>query len=241
MWSGRTAPSGASLGNASVIWKTAPRRDPSSNSGLYVAGTQIDSNLHLRLNDLVSLWLPISYGFSQGAFSAVPCQIERPPYGVWSAGFGAGFSGQVSEHWYLAGSFEFMLGLVPTHILATCVGGSCVPGLTTEDQDTDAVPILRGSLLAGVDWGWIRLFGGLAARNHPTNVSLDYEIALTPEAIGGDVRMGPVYMLFSLGAEVDLGRFVSILAQVSQPVALGQPDLIYGPIGGVSVDLHAAK
>ncbi len=235
MWSGKTRPTGFALGNSTVVWNNAPEQAEGSESGLYVSSTQFDGNLHFSLGPTgrISLWLPVSYGPSYGSFAAAPCLVERPDYGVFSAGIGIGFSKHVSQRWYMGTSIETQLAFIPSHI-KTYQDGL----LIDDDQDIDVMPVLRWSGALGIDFGWVRLFGALALRNHPTNVRVSIETYGYQE---GKVRFGPIYGLAGLGAEFDLGGHVSILAQAYQPFPLYEHDLIYGPIVGLTIDFHASR
>jgi hypothetical protein len=42
-----------------------------------------------------------------------------------------------------------------------------------------------------------------------------------------------------IGVEVDLGENVSLLGQIYQPLPMSQHDLIYGPVLGLALDVHA--
>ena len=235
MWSGKTRPFGFALGNSTVVWNNAPKQAEGSVSGLYVSSTQFDGNLHISLGPTgrISLWLPISYGLSQKSFAAAPCLIDRPDTGVLSGGIGIGFTKQVSERWYFGTSIETLLAFIPTHTMTYQDGH-----LIDEDEEIDTVPVLRWSGALGIDFGWVRLFGALALRNHPTNVRVSIGTYIDRE---DNVRFGPLYGLAGLGAEFDIGGHVSILAQAFQPFPLYEHDLVYGPIVGLSIDLHAPR
>jgi hypothetical protein len=219
-----------------VVWNLAPSQAAGSESGLYVASTQFDGTLHINLGPTgkISLWVPMSYGLPEKSFAAAPCLVERPDSGVFSMGVGIGFTRFFSKRWYMGTSIETMLAGIPTHIKTYTEDGL----LLENKEDVDVVPVIRWSGAIGVDFGWVRLFGALALRNHPTNTRISTEVL---GDTNGDVRFGPLYGLAGTGAEFDLGGHVSIAAQIYQPFPLYDDDLIYGPIVGITLDLHADR
>ncbi|MBN2494210.1 MAG: hypothetical protein JXR96_06445 [Deltaproteobacteria bacterium] len=242
MWSGRTKPTGFTMGNSSVVWKDCPERSSGSESGLFVSGTQFDGNLHIDLgpSGTVSLWIPLSYGLEHGAFAAAPGLTERPDHGTLSGGVGVGLTFPLGDLFYLGTSIETQLALIPTRVVAHCVE-NCTYAQDSNKVDSELVPVLRWSLAGGVDFDFIRIFAGIGLRNHPSNVQISYDVTYCPECIDGEVEFGPIYGLAGLGVEVDVCDILTILAQIYQPFPLYQDDLIYGPIAGVAVDLHMAR
>ncbi len=237
MWSGKTRPSGLSAGNSTVVWNDAPERAGESKSGLYVSSIQFDGNLHFSLGPTgnISLWLPFSYGLPDYAFAAAPCLTDKPADGMLAGGVGVAFSKSISSRWYIGTSIETQLALIPSQIATYSEQGQ----LLSQELDSEVVPVLRWSGALGVDFGWVRLFGSLGLRNHPTNTEVTTELAFRDHE--GEVEVGPLYGLAGLGAEFDLGDHVSVQAQLFQPFPLWRDDLIYGPIVGVNFDLHAAR
>ncbi len=242
MWSGRTKPTGFSAGNSTMLWNNAPKNSTDSDSGLYVSSTQFDGTFHIQLGPTqkISLWLPMSYGLTEKSFAAAPCMVSRPISGTMSGGIGIGFTSEISRLWYIGTSIETMLALIPSHIKV--YGDDPYSDdnntLIEEKEDYSLVPVLRWSGAIGVDFDWVRLFGSLGLRNHPTNTKI------TREVLGdnhGDVRFGPIYALLGVGAEFNLGKRVSILAQLYQPLPLYDDDVIYGPMAGVTLDLHSDR
>ncbi len=236
MWSGRTRPTGLSAGNNTVVWNDAPQAAPQSDSGLYVSSVQFDGKLHFQLGPTgkVSLWVPFSYGLSEYAFAASPCLLPRPTTGVLSGGIGAAFSTQVSQRWYLGTSIETLVDYIPSRIRT-------VSGTTqlSEEQQMESTLVLRWSGVVGVDFDWIRLFGSVGLRNHPTNTRITHELSTVEH--DPEIEFGPLYGLVGVGVEVDLGDHFSLLAQAYQPFPLYEHDLIYGPILGLTLDLHMGR
>jgi len=237
-WSGRVEAFGAAIGDSTVVWHKPPRRHEESDSGLYVARTQLDANLHMRIGENFGLWFPLSYGLADGAFPAAPCSAEAPRGGVFSGGgIGLAGSGYIARGLYIGGSLEGQLSLIPSRIETREVEW----GSIGVEEETTIMPVLRGSLMMGYDFGWWRLYGGVSVRNHPTNTQLTTETAITSEDIDADIEFGPLYALPGLGVEFDIGDHVSIAAQAYQPLAAGAVDLIYGPIVGLTFDFHAPR
>jgi len=244
LWSGRTQTLGFGAGNSSVVWKDPPRRDPDSASGLYVSGVQFDGNLHFDLgpSGRLALWVPLSYGLSERAFAAAPCLVETPSGGVTTAGVGIAYTQYLGERWYLGMSLETMLSFVPSHVRTTCVA-NCDPWLpaSTDKQDTSVVPVLRTGLVGGVELWVFRLFAGFYLRNHPTNVQVTHAMTYVPSAEDGDVEFGPLYAVLGLGLEAEIGPYVSLIAQLFEPLPLYEHDIVYGPIVGAMIDVHAPR
>ncbi|HOX45208.1 MAG TPA: hypothetical protein PK668_16555 [Myxococcota bacterium] len=244
LWSGRTQPIGFGAGNSSVVWKDPPRRDAGSRSGLYVSGIQFDGNLHFDLgpSGRLALWVPLSYGLSERAFAAAPCLVDTPSGGVTTAGVGVAYTQIFDEHWYLGMSLETMLFFVPSHVHTTCVA-NCDPFLPaeTDEEDTSVVPVLRLGLAGGVELWVFRIFAGFYLRNHPTNVQVTHTVTYVPSAEDGDVEFGPLYAVLGLGVEAEIGPYVSVLAQLFEPLPLYEHDVIYGPIVGALIDVHAPR
>ncbi len=238
LWSGKNQPTGFTAGNSTVVWNSSPERSRSSDSGLYVSSTQMDGRINLSLNEssTISAWLPLSYGFSQGSFAAAPCLVERPSDGVLTLGLGFGVGSRLSDSWYFGIALEALLASIPSRILARCE--SFCSGQLVEKEETDEIGILRGTLVFGADLGAVRLFGGFSVRNHPSNVRIRTETVLSDSDIHADVESGPWYGVLGAGIEVDISRNFSCIAQVFQPFPLQDHDLVYGPILGVSVDVH---
>ena len=61
MWAGDIQRIGFSLGNSTMVWKNPPEQAPESESGLYVASTQIDGNFHVGVGKHVALWVNCSF------------------------------------------------------------------------------------------------------------------------------------------------------------------------------------
>lgn len=236
MWSGKTKPTGVSLGNSTVVWNKAPEQAEASESGLFVASTQFDGNLHFQLGPTqkISFWIPFSYGFEEASFAAAPCLISRPDTGIFSAGLGAAFSTSLSERWYMGTSIETQFAMIPSHIRTYDDGR-----LVSDEEDQEIILVLRWSGVIGVDFDWVRIWGAVGLRNHPTNTKVQTEYAYSDHE--GEVEMGPLYGMAGVGVEFDLGSYVSIMAQAYQPFPLYDHDLIYGPIVGLTLDLHSPK
>ncbi len=243
MWSGKTRPSGFAMGNSTVVWKNPPEKSELSDSGLYVASTQFDGTIHIDLGPTgtVSLWIPMSYGFKEASFAAADCLVSRPDRGVFTGGIGVGASFPLSSMWYLGTSLETSLAFIPTHIEAHCVANCNFNDADVDKIETDAIPVIRWSLTGGLDLGFMRIFAGIGLRNHPTNTQLDYDWSYIAEDIDAEVQFGPIYGTVGGGVEIDLGDVVSVLAQIYQPFPLYRDDLIYGPIAGITLDLHMGR
>ena len=237
MWSGKLQAFGLTMGNSTVVWKDPPRTHPDSDSGLYVTGTQADTVLHGRISRHVAVWLPFSYGFQQASFAAMPCLLNRPNEGVVTTGLGMALSGHLSTRWYLSGALEGQLSFVPSRILAICLDNCEYQDPVMHKKDRDAVGVVRASLLAGVDLDGWRIYGGVSVRNHPSNMRITYESSF-PSEIEADMEFGPWYGMVGVGVQVDLGDYVSLMAQIYQPFPFYQHDLIYGPVLGVALDVH---
>ncbi len=245
MWSGKTRDSGFALGNSSVIWADAPHQDADATAGLYVASTQFDGTVHIDLgpSGRLALWVPMSYGLSEYAFSAKECLIDKPSRGNFTGGLGVAFWGELTGPWYLGASLETQLSFVTARVRADCVTNcEYAHTLHMQKQELEVIPVIRAALVTGFDFDWIRFFFGMSIRNHPWNEeSTTYE-GFHPGEIDDTVTFGYAYFLFGTGAEVDLGDHVSLLAQVYKPLALksdtGRERMDYGPILGVTLDLH---
>jgi hypothetical protein len=208
----------------------------------------MDANLHIRLGDstegaTAAIWLPASLGFSSGAFAAAPCLVKKPNESVFTFGLGIGLTIPLSRSWYMGFSMEGLLSSVPTHMVAYCLDCEETgnPTRTVDREESTNVGIMRIGLIAGWEFESGRLFGGMTIRNHPTNVSLDLERVYSTSEIDADVENGPMYGMAGLGVEFELVDSVSILVQAYQPFPLGQQDLIYGPILGVTMDIHPSR
>jgi hypothetical protein len=138
---------------------------------------------------------------------------------------------------YLGLSFEAMFSAIPSHIKATPEGG----GPTEEWEETEVVGMVRGGLVLGYDFGTWRLFGSLSGRNHPTNLGSSQQTVVSTSEIDPEVEFGRGYMIAGGGAEIDLGRSLSLLLHVYEPFGFKDVDVVYAPIVGVTVDLHVAR
>jgi hypothetical protein len=236
-------PHGFTFGNSSVAWKDPPRRDPASDSGLYVSSIQLDGNLHFNLGPSgnLALWAPISYGLSDYAFAAAPCMRKPDAAGVFTGGVGVAYTQPLGERWHIGMSLETMLSFIPSHIHSTCVANCEYAAQVTDHEDTDVMLILRTGFMAGVRLWVFRIFAGLYLRNHPSNTQVTHSITYAPTAADGDIEFGPLYVILGAGLEAEIGPFVSVLAQVFQPLPLYRHDLVYGPIIGAMIDIHGAR
>ena len=242
VWSGRTDRSGITLGSSTVVWERPPKRHALSDSGLYVSRYQLDAIYHLHGGQHVELWLPASYGLLPGSFAAAPCLVPRPTHGTSSGGVGVGAALPLDGGMYLAGSLEVQLALVPSRVIAVCLD-NCWQG-DRQQQETELVGVVRASTLAGWDAGSRRLWGGVAFRNHPTNVRLTRQVVERgnlDEAMDAGVDSGPLFLLPGVGSEVDLSDHMSLRAQLYLPLAAEHPVLVYGAMLGVAIDVHAAE
>jgi hypothetical protein len=248
MWSGKTRASGIALGNSSVLWSDKPELSENGSAGLYVASTQFDGTVHFDLgpSGKVSLWVPMSYGLSDYAFAVRPCLIDTPTGGAFTGGLGVALSSPLAGPWYGGLAFETLLAYIPASIRATCVENCQYADTQAIDKDDWTVQAtLRLTLATGLDFGWIRIYAGASLRNHHWNQVSESISTYSPEDIGDTVEFGKPYLLVGGGLEVELGEHVSLLAQVYQPLALmrtvrsGQADeIVYGLIGGLTLDLH---
>jgi hypothetical protein len=127
--------------------------------------------------------------------------------------------------------------VIPSRIEGRVSGSS---ELAFAREEWTLVPIVRGGAALGYDFGRWRLFAGVAGRNHPTNLRSTVETVMDPEDIHADVGFGPGYLLVGVGTEVDLVEQVSLLLQVYEPLGFRGGDVIYAPIAGLTVDIHAA-
>jgi len=239
LWAGRVRDSGLSLGDSTVLWHNRPRRAPDSLSGLYVARTQFEGLPHFRLGPNLALWLPMAYGPASGALEAVPGLVRAPDRGALSGGIGLAGSTRLGERLSLGASFEGQLASVPSRMLATCIEHCEGAAPTITKQEGSLVPMMRASLLLSVDLGRVRLFAGVSARNQPTNQRRSQLVVEDgADDIDAAVEPGPLYVMPGAGLEVDLGGDVSLLAYAYQPLPADTPDLLYGPVAGLALEVH---
>ena len=248
MWSGKTRHSGISHGNSSVLWSSAPSQAVEGDAGLYVASIQADGTIHVDLgpSGQVAIWVPFSYGLPDYAFSIKPCLIDKPKGGTFTGGIGLAAWTPITGPWYIGFSLETLLTYIPTRIVATCTE-NCENASTqfVDNDDWTVKPTLRFGLASGLDFDWVRIFVGFNIRNHHMNKEGRTVATRTPDNIGNTVEFGRTFVLLGGGVEVDLGRHVSLLAQVYKPFdtsnsrTAGVSNTIhYGPIVGASLDVH---
>jgi hypothetical protein len=239
VWSGRMAPHGLALGSETVVWAKPPKAEDTS-TGLYVPRVNFDSNFRIRLGEHWALWVPMAYGLSETAFATQGTLIEAPTGGVFTGGgLGVAASYFLTGGLYLGMSFEAMFSAIPSHIRATPVGGT--PDEAVDWEETEVIGMVRGGLVLGYDFGSWRLFAGLSGRNHPTNVGSSSETHVGTYNIDPEVSFGHMYMIAGGGAEVDLGRSLSLMFHVYEPFGFKEADVTYAPILGVTVDLHVER
>jgi hypothetical protein len=240
MWSGRMAPHGIALGSETVVWAKPPSVSPDAGVGLYVPRVNLDSNFRIRLGENWALWVPMAYGLSETAFDTLGTQIECPSGGVFTGGgLGVAASYFLTHGLYLGMSFEAMFSAIPSHIKAKTEHQSWDEA--KEWEETELIGMVRGGLVLGYDFGSWRIFAGLSARNHPTNLGSSQQTVTWTSEIEPEVDFGHLFMIAGGGVEVDLGRTVSLMFHAYEPFGFRDLDIVYAPILGVMVDLHVAR
>lgn len=237
MWSGRMAPHGIALGSEAVVWADPPKAE-NPDTGLYVPRVNFDTNFRIRLGENWALWVPMAFGLSEAAFATKNTTNPPPGGGVFTGGgLGVAASYFLAAGLYLGFSFEAMLSAVPSHIIATPEGG----GTPKVWDESSIVGMVRGGFILGYDFGSWRLFAGLSGRNHPTNLASSSADVYGTYEIDPEVDFGSLYLIAGAGAEVDLGRRVSLMLHVYEPFGFKEADVIYAPMIGVTVDFHVAR
>ena len=216
------------VADSTVSFLLTPELAPNENAGLWIPRTQVDGALTLRPGRGLGLRLLWLDGLPQGAMAASPTTLSNPGGNTWGVGFGFDVSSDQRAPWAVGASLDLLALTVPSHVIAVCVENCPLASIqATGHSQTDTVPLysvaMRLTWRAGAS---ARLFVTGAIKNHPTNMAT-FESAF-PD---GEVSSGRVNVLTGVGAEIQLGEWLSVVPQLQIP--LTERPVRYGPIFAV--------
>jgi len=228
-------PGAVGLGLSNVTDVVAPEVG-NPNDAVEVPGTQLRSDLRLRVGARGQLGVHYEHGFASTSQQPDATQLPVGDGDVRGYGMSGGYSFETSTPGLSIGTtFELTVWSVPYSEFSICT--NCGAGnMWTFKNHGRANPTTLGVGVApSYKQGDLTVFGGVFARNHPTTQRKEYgDDILFPDA--GDVENGPVNVLVHAGLEYALSPQVSALVLVHQNV-ISDP-VRYGP--GVGLALTAS-
>lgn len=207
--------------------------DAASNeqSATYVARTTVGTAARFRIGHSFDMG-PVFLAGLGGRDAERDPGVPEPPAG---GPLGVGLSMQLAprfddERFGLAGVFDFVLWSIPVREEWWCLDCGGAPSLDMTENTHEGVPVFGLALMPSFrPDSSVTLFGGMTLRNQPQVRAS--EVVVTTSVGEGDsedeLEMGPVNVVASLGAELDLGAGAHALLVASQPI--GASEVSLGP------------
>ena len=207
--------------------------DPSlgdASAGIEVPSTQLRGDLRARATDHLEVGLVHEQGV---AATAHALDDTQPPVDAGNpVGYGliATYAVPTGDPaWHVGLTAEALVWSVPWVEYASCA--DCETPITTMSRGRDTVSTLGLGGNVNFKAGRVTYFGGLFARNQPTNTQKGQT---TAPGLGG-VEDGPMNLLVNAGVEVALGSGVSGLILAHQ--TLSRDPVVYGPGLGLALTI----
>jgi hypothetical protein len=222
------------LGSPTAFSFQTPREGDRANAGLYLPTVQIDGSLRARIGHDLDLGFVWDQGLDDGAVRISDDQPKPRGGDTYGGGVSLFYSAEVGPAFRLGMAADLLVYSVPVVEHRTCVS-NCFEASTVVTEDRRSVSVLSLGLVPSWHEGRWTVFGGLTAKNHPTNTKgeIDSVLSSPDESDADDIRPGPFNLIAAVGAEVELAHGVRGLVQLYQP--LTQEPVVYGPSVGVEI------
>ncbi len=217
----------AGLSNVTDVIKPAVG---DTSQAVEVPATQMRDELRFRVGARAQIALIYEDGFA--ATSQRPDATQAPvgPGDVHGYGASFGYSFKTSTPEISIGTtFELMGWSVPYVEYVTCT--DCSNPFTTVGHGRAHPMTLGIGLTPSYHSGRVTWFAGVFGRNHPTTQRKELNVDLASHR--GDVEDGPFNLLLDAGIEIELERWLSVLAVIHQDIVTSPVQ--YGPGFGIAL------
>jgi hypothetical protein len=223
---------------ASALASTARPAQGDEGAGLHIPSVELGGALRGRLTDYLDAGLLIDYGMRQGATSTSDDQPTPKNGSVMGAGASLFLSvPTASPALRLGVGLDLMAYSIPYVEYRTCIENCAGHPYTTVDEDRETIGVYSLSLVPSWRVGRVTLFGGGTVRNHPT---IDKGSVQGEDLdLIDDVEPGPLNLVVSAGAELELGAGVRAMGLVYQPLTADPVD--YAPTFGVALTVPLGR
>ncbi len=204
----------ASFGASTLATTNPPEEGPDANAGIHIPRLELGGALRGRLTDSLDLGFVWDQGLRQGAYKTSPDQPSPGGGSVYGGGASLFASIPTAEPSFRVGvGVDLMIYSIPFVEYRTCVENCGGKPYSTVDHDREEIGVYGLSLIPSWRSGRLTLFAGGTVRNHPTVAKGEIEGDIE---LDDEVRAGPVNLLVSGGAELELGAGVRAMGMVYQ-------------------------
>jgi len=219
-----TAPAELGVALGSVLRARDPE-EGNPDDGVVVPTTEVNGNLRFRPTRDFDLGVIYDRGLASGAVSLSPNQPVPDGGDVAGGGVSLYYSVPTGEPGIRVGlAADLVVYDVPTVSYTTC-SANCTDPRTQVTQESDMVGVWSFAIIPSWRRGRFTGFAGATLKNHPT---IEKSVVVSTYGYPDpEVDGGPVNVVFSAGAEVDLaaGFKASVLAYN----VVGADPVDYGP------------
>lgn len=218
----------AYLSDDTVAFVTRPEREPSNDSALWITRHLVRAAFGMQMNQSFGWHLIGAYGLSEGAFAAMPTNMQNPGGGVVGFGGGGNATAMLGDHRLYAG-LDLVFLSVPSYFESTTSEEDEGWRRSGGGHQREIVPQAVAMVGYGYELArWLTIHALAALQNHPTN-SASFE-SLRARA---DVRMGPANLTAGLSLDLSVLPWLAVVPSIQLPIT--RSPVRYGPIMGVAL------
>ncbi len=228
------------VGSPTLVSTAEPKEAKDANAGIVLPRWEVNGALRARLTHNLDIGLIFDQGMKSGA-RKVNEDMPFPDNGnVYGYGCSLFYSREVGDKLDLGLGLDVAFYSIPYVEYRTCTGEDCILGdYTIVFEDRDMVGVMALGVIPSYRVSEkLTLFAGATVRNHPTIEKSDVENSLDPLFDPEDVEAGPLNLVVSGGAEVQLGGGFKAMAYIFQPVT--RDPVVYGPSFGLALAIPLA-
>jgi len=191
----------------------SPALTPGSEADLWVPRHQFDASLGARFHRYFGARVGYRHGLSANAARATAFSLGQPEKDVIGAGIMLDARYPADEELELHVSLGAMLFGIPSAAVITCKS-ECSASSNFTGTEYSFMSMNFGNL--SLNWQLLptlRLWGGVAIQNHPTNKS-----SFESDSPDTNTKPGPVNPIVNAGIEITANEHLSLTYQFALPV-----------------------
>ncbi len=228
-------PAELEVGDAALLWASAPTLASGSTAGLYVPRHQPTGMLRVPINRYVHLRFELELMPTSGAIAVPAGRLDPSPTMGATYGGGVGAGGYVSRRWWLSGSTDIMAAAIPSAIRTICLDCGPTGGGATVADTMDYLPVVRLQANVGYNLGPVEFSASLALRNHPLNVADTSAVSTTRPEPDAQLSAGSMMLVPALSVAWRVCPEVALLANAYAPIDVSGVGVQYAPVVGLMV------